>query len=116
MEDSSELEHLLSHYALGALCAFQRVEHGYVNETWIVDTTAGRHIVRRRHHCLARPRLVAAQHALIRHLRGAGFPAPHVCRTRHGSSYLELQGRLYEVHKFVPGERLDRITIEPREA
>jgi homoserine kinase type II len=50
---------------------------------------------------------VTAQHALIRHLRGAGFPAPQVYATQRGSGYVELRGRLYEVYEFVPGDLVD---------
>jgi Ser/Thr protein kinase RdoA (MazF antagonist) len=107
MAIEQSLVDVLEHYDLGEFRNGRRIPHGYVNEHWWVETTTGQYFLKRRNEDLKRPRLIEAQHALIQHLRDAGFPAPAVVPTRHGRTFLELQGEVYEVHQYVPGDICD---------
>jgi homoserine kinase type II len=99
----NSLNEVLQHYDLGIAYGWERIEHGYVNETWQVLTSTGSYAVRRRHPDLCDPSLVTAQHALIRHLHRAGFPAPEIVSTRRGESYLVLDDGVYEVLALITG-------------
>jgi homoserine kinase type II len=107
LESKRRLAHVLAHYDLGALKTCERIEHGYVNQTWTAETTAGRYVVKRRHPELSEPRLIRGQHALVRHLCAARFPVPYLAATRWGETFLELERDVYEVQEFVPGALCD---------
>jgi homoserine kinase type II len=98
---------VLGHYDLGEFRNGRPVLRGYVNKHWWVETTTGQYFLKRRHEDLKRPHLIEAQHALIQHLADAGFPAPAVVPTRHGRTFLELGGEVYELHRHVPGDLCD---------
>lgn len=98
---------VLTHYDLGKLRNCRRVERGYVNENWVVETSTGRYFLKHRCTDLQDPHTVTAQHALIQHLRDVGFPAPAVVPTSDGETFVELQSELYEIHEYIPGELYD---------
>ncbi len=107
-----ELARVLSHYALGELRAAQRVERGFVNEKWTLETTCGRYFLKRRHPDLRRPDFIRAQHDLMKWLRQADFPAPVVLPTLSGETFLVLDGELYEIHEYIEGELYDHDRLE----
>jgi homoserine kinase type II len=102
-----QLQQVLRYYCLGKLTACRRLERGFVNENWVIETTRGRFFLKRRHPTLRDPTLVRAQHALVDHLRESGFPAPAVLPTAGGETLLALEGELYEVQEFVDGTLYD---------
>jgi homoserine kinase type II len=103
-----DLVRVLGTYGLGAPVAARRIERGYVDENWIVETEQGRYFVKRRH-----PRrrqseqIIQAQHDLIAHLRRSGFPAPNLILTSTGQSFLALGGEVYEVEEVIEGDLFD---------
>jgi homoserine kinase type II len=99
-----ELVRVLDHYGLGELRAAHRVEHGFINEKWTVETTCGRYFLKRRHPDLRRPDFIRAQHGLIKWLRQADFPAPVILPTLSGETFLVLDGEFYEIHEYIEGE------------
>lgn len=111
--DEEELALVLSHYALGQLQAAQRIEQGFVNENWIVDTDRRRYFVKRRHPDPHKPeqksdtRLILAQHDLMKWLREGGFPAPAIVPTAGGETLLILNGELYEIQDYIEGDLYD---------
>ncbi len=102
----SSIARVLAYYDLGELKNYRRVERGYVNQNWRVETTTGLYVLKRRHPSLKKSRLIGAQHALVQHLCRAGFPAPAIAPTRRGTTFLELD-ELYEVQDYVPGNPCD---------
>ena len=107
---SSELDKLrsvLTHYDLGDIRTWQRIERGYVNQSWILQTPGGRVVLRCRHPDLGQPDLVEAQHALIQHLFFAGFPAPQIVMTHSATTFVHLNGKIFEVHRHIPGVMCD---------
>lgn len=104
---ASRLALVLAHYDLGELRSCKRIERGYVNESWFLETATGRYVLRRRHPSLRDRRMIRAQHALVQHLYQTGFPSPRLVCTRHFATFLELGDEVYEVQEYVPGELYD---------
>jgi homoserine kinase type II len=102
------LARVLGRYGLVELRSIQRIEQGFVDENWCVETDRGRYFLKRRH-----PRrrqseaLVRAQHNLIRYLRGAGFPAPTLVPALSGETFVLLEGDLYELEEYIEGQPYD---------
>lgn len=102
-----ELARVLAHYDLGELRTARRVEHGFVNDNWVVETTSRPVFLKRRHPHLRRPNIIRAQHALMARLRQASFPAPAIVPTIGGETFLVLDGEFYEVHGYIEGTPYD---------
>jgi len=104
---ADELARVLARYGLGELKAAQRVERGFVNENWVVQTSRGRYFLKRRHAHLRQPDVIRCQHALIARLRHAGFPAPAIVPTVSGETFCILGGEFYEIHRYIEGAPYD---------
>jgi homoserine kinase type II len=104
---NDELRHVLSHYSLGKFKNAWRVERGFVNENWIVETSQGRYFLKRRHPDLRDSAVVAAQHALIAYLRRAGFPVPVILPITGGATLLVLDEEFYEMQEYIECEPYD---------
>jgi homoserine kinase type II len=102
-----ELARVLTRYNLGELKAARRVERGFVNQNWVVQTSRGRYFLKRRHPHLRQPDVIRAQHALIARLRHAGFPAPAIVPTVSGETLCILGGEFYEIHGYIEGQPYD---------
>jgi homoserine kinase type II len=99
-----ELTRVLRCYGLGEVQAARRVERGFVDENWIVETERGRYFLKRRHPRRRQPEhVIRAQHELIEHLRRADFPAPTLVPAATGESFLALEGELYELEEYIDG-------------
>jgi len=107
MLGEESLARILVHYDLGEFRTRRRVSRGYVNEKWLVKTTAGQYLLKRRHPSLREPSLIGAQHALMQHLRSTGFPAPAVIPTRYTTTFLQLQNETYEIQEYIAGDPCD---------
>jgi homoserine kinase type II len=102
-----DLRRVLAHYDLGELWNARRIERGFVNENWDLETTQGRYFLKRRHPDLRDPGVIGAQHTLVEHLRQAGFPAPTILPTTGGATLLVLGEELYEVQGYIEGTPYD---------
>jgi homoserine kinase type II len=102
-----ELRRVLTHYDLGDLGAARQVERGFVNENWELETTRGRYFLKRRHPRLRNRDVIGAQHALVEHLRQAGFPAPAILPAVNGKTILALDDELYEIQAYIEGTPYD---------
>ncbi len=101
------LEQVLSHYRLGRLTHAQRVEQGFVNENWVITTTRGRFLVKRRPPHQQQASLILAQHQLIEFLRHRGFPAPTLIKGLDGQTLVILDELCYEIQEYIAGEPYD---------
>lgn len=93
-------------YGLGRWRAWQRTEKGMSNISWFVRTDAGEFVLRRSHNL----KTVAGAEfecALIDLLRGHGFPAPPIQRTRDGAVQVQVDGVLHMVMRLMPGREYD---------
>lgn len=99
-----EVARVLGYYRLGQVSAVRRIESGFVDEKWLVETDQGRYFLKRRHPRRRQSaRVIHAQHELIQTLRQWGFPAPSVIPTLRGDTFLLLEGEQYEVQKYIDG-------------
>ena len=101
------LNRVLSHYDIGEPYGARPVERGFVNEDWRVETSLGTYFLKHYHPSLYHPEIIRAQHALIAHLGGAGFPAPNILPTAGGDTLLALDGELYEIQTYIEGAFYD---------
>ena len=99
-----EIKRIINFYDLGQLRTTCRVEQGFINDNWIVETVRGRYFLKRRHPDLRNSELICAQHELVQHLRHSGFPAPVIIPTRRGETLLILDGEFYEIQEFIEGK------------
>jgi homoserine kinase type II len=106
-----ELKRVLSFYDLGELKRTYRVQQGVVNDNWRVETVQGGYFLKRRHPELRNAELIRAQHALTKHLRGSGFPAPAIIPTRRGETLLILDGEFYEIQEFIGGKPYEQNNV-----
>jgi Ser/Thr protein kinase RdoA (MazF antagonist) len=93
-------------YDLGRWRAWRRTDRGSSNMSWFVRTDAGE-VVLRRSHNLKTVAGAEFECALIDHLRGHGYPAPPVQRTRDGSILAQVEGVLHMVMRLMPGSAYD---------
>jgi Ser/Thr protein kinase RdoA (MazF antagonist) len=106
------LREVLAHYNLGEPTASRQIEHGFINDNWMVETTQGCFFLKRYHPDLRRPEIIHAQHALVAHLRQAGFPAPAVMPTAGGDTLLALGDELCEIQEYIVGALYDHARPE----
>ena len=93
-------------YSFGRWHSWRRTDKGSSNISWFVQTDAGAMVLRRSHNL----KTVAGarfEFALIEHLRGHGYPAPPIQRTRDGAIYFQVQGVLHMVTGLLPGSAYD---------
>ena len=102
-----ELRRVLGYYDLGKLRAARRIRRGFINENWNLETTLGHYFLKRRHPHLRQLDVIRAQHALVEHLRRAGFPAPAIIPTSCGETLLTLDDELYEIQEYIEGTPYD---------
>jgi homoserine kinase type II len=102
-----ELARVLARYNLGELTAARRVERGFVNENWILETARARYFLKRRDPHLRQPDVIRAQHALVARLLESGFPAPTVLRNDSGETLTVLGSEFYEIHGYIEGQPYD---------
>ncbi|TFG69873.1 MAG: hypothetical protein E4H27_06680 [Anaerolineales bacterium] len=98
---------VLRHYPVGEILDFQRIERGYVNQTWLVKTSTGRYVLKRRQANPINIERVEAQQALLEYLHHRGFPAPEIVRTRDSVPFLNWDNTVYELYEYIPGDICD---------
>jgi homoserine kinase type II len=102
-----QLDRILSHYDIGKLCGARPVERGFVNDNWKIETTLGHYFLKHYHPGLCHPDVICAQHALVAHLRRAGFPAPALMPTTGGDTLLICEGAFCEIQGYIGGAFYD---------
>lgn len=98
-----EMRRVLEYYDLGKLKSAQRIEHGYVNQNWVIQTTRGRYFLKHRHPELRNREVIRAQHALMDHLQKSEFPAPAILPAASGETLLVLDDEFYEIQGYIEG-------------
>lgn len=106
VDESALFPVLEAAYGLGRWREWHRTASGTSNISWFVRTDAGE-VVLRRSHNLKSVAGAEFECALIDHLRGHGYPAPPVQRTRDGAILVEVEGVLHMVMRLMPGGAYD---------
>jgi Ser/Thr protein kinase RdoA (MazF antagonist) len=101
---------VLSHYDLGAIHTLRRFRGGSrTSPKIILDTDTGRYLLKRRPTgAQSQHDRVAFTHEVVAHLAGNEFPVPQLVRTRAGRTILELNTGIYELYRFIKGDRFNR--------
>ena len=105
-EDIAAVFEVCAAFGIGTPCAVTRVTAGYLNRDESVTLPDGRRFFAKgsRH---ADPRVVAAEHAVIRYAAARGVPAPLPLIAPDGRSVVILGGTPWSVFPFVTGAMLD---------
>lgn len=92
-------------FGIGAPVAAERVRAGYLNRDEMVTLVDGRRFFLKgsRH---SDPRVVAAEHAVIRHAAAHGVPTPLPRMTADGRSVVIVDGMPWSAYPFIVGETL----------
>jgi Ser/Thr protein kinase RdoA (MazF antagonist) len=101
------LDQVLSHYDIGKPRGARPVKRGFINDNWKIKTTLGHYFLKHYHPDLCHPDVICAQHALVTHLRRAGFPAPALMPTTDGGTLLICEGGFYEIQEYIGGTFYD---------
>lgn len=114
---AGELVVVCSHFELGVIEEIRRFRGGSrVAPKVFIKTSTGEYLLKRRGPGpSSEPTKVAFSHEVVAHLSEQGFPVPSLIGTRSGNnSMLQLPGSspggggIYELFRFVHGERYDR--------
>ena len=73
------------------------------SQHWRLTTSEGRFVLRRSYRSKT-PEAVRFEHELVAHLRGQGFPAPEYVPAVDGEPCARIDGRLWRLARFVPGQ------------
>jgi homoserine kinase type II len=103
MTIQNKIRRVLDCYDVGELRSAHRVERGYVNQNWEIQTTRGRYFLKHRHPELRNRAVIRAQHALMDHLRKSGFPTPAILPAASGETLLVLDDEFYEIQGYIGG-------------
>ena len=111
-----ELASVCAHYDLGEIQSVLQYKRGSRKSPKVLLVCAqGRYLLKRRARGRDDPLRVALGQHIQQTLFALGFPTPRILKTTHTqNSILKLNGRIYELFDFVPGEPFDR-TPEPCE-
>lgn len=104
-----ELAVVLSHYDLGVIESAKELARGSRRSPKLLLRTAeGRYLLKRRAHGRDVPERVEFSHQLLQHLRQNKYPVPALLLTRDThETMFSLNGHIYELFEFVPGDRYD---------
>ena len=116
--DAAELGVVLSHYDLGVIARIRTFPRGSRRAPKVrISAAGGEFVLKRRAPGRDDPQRVAFAHDLQRCLAQHGFPVPELLPARSdGSTMLQLGPRIYEMFRFVAGERDDRTPTAARTA
>lgn len=108
--DAAELAIVLSRYDTGVINAIHRFKRGSMQSPKVLVRAArGDFILKRRAPDRGDARRVAFAHRVQMHLADRRFPLPRLVRSRpDGQTLVVLEGRMYEMFEFIPGERYDQ--------
>lgn len=111
---TAELAIVLSHYDLGVISSVARFRRGSdATPKLLVAADAGKFVLKRRND--ADPARSRLSHRLQKRLAAEGFPLPHLVGTRRDKrTLLELNGRSYELFRFLEGSRFDHSSAHTR--
>src|SRR5438067_2426931 len=102
---------VLERYAVGPLTAAPEPGGGTANANVTLQTASGRYFLKRRNPKYADERYVAFDHRLMEDMAPHGAGTPLAALTREGSSWLRMDGAVYELYPYQPGGSHDRHSL-----
>ncbi|HNQ21936.1 MAG TPA: phosphotransferase [Phycisphaerae bacterium] len=115
---AAELAIVLSHYDLGVVQSITGFPRGSRRSPKAgIVAEHGKYLLKRRAEHRADAERARFGHLVQQTLAAVGYPAPQLVPTRSGGdTLLELKGHVYELFKFIAGERYRRSPAQTREA
>ncbi len=95
-------EAVIAQYDLGEIHAVEPQTGGGIDRSFVVAAASGRYFFKQRSPAYT-AKMVSCDHALIRFLTAHAFPTPALVPARSGTTWIEWEGRLYEVYAYVEG-------------
>lgn len=103
-----EIAGILSAFGITATQSVRELARGSRHSPkLLIESAVGRLVLKRRAAGRDRPERVRQSHRLIDRLRNCNLPAPRVLLTTGGASFVERDGRIYELIEFLSGEGYD---------
>ncbi len=102
-----EARRVLPQWEVGQFVGLPRERGGTANPAVVVDAEAGRFFLKRRNPRYSAPEMLRHDHALMEHLAGKGLPTPLAVPTCEGARWAEVEGQVYELYPYMPGEAHD---------
>ncbi|MGQ9732203.1 MAG: phosphotransferase enzyme family protein [Candidatus Zipacnadales bacterium] len=100
----AEVVRVLPYWDVGALLSVSTEGSGTANPAVVIETAAGRFFLKRRHPRYSMPQQLHHDHALMEHLANKGLCTPLAVRARNGQRWVEVEGYVYELYPYMPGE------------
>ncbi len=97
-----QLDRILEPYQLIPQGPFIKMSGSRRNETWTVETNAGKKVLKR-YQASVPYQQICFEHSILNHLAENNFPAPRLCRDTNGITILEYENRFYAVSDFLEG-------------
>jgi len=114
--EAREIAQVLSHYDLGVIARIREYRRGSRRAAKLkLDTERGEFLLKRKAATHTRERADAG-HRLQAHAAEGGVPIAALFLLRRGGTLLELDGRLYELYRWVPGARFEHDPAQAHEA
>lgn len=108
----SEARRVLACYGISEVIEMQDPGGGTRNSNLMVLTPRGNFFLRRRYSGYCDRRSIAYEHALMEHLHRKGIVGPYPLKSKDGTTWVELDSHVYELHPFVEGKPFDRHNLE----
>ena len=112
----TEARGLLAHWDVGEFVALPGERGGTANPAVVIDTDLGRYFLKRRNPRYCAPEALRHDHALMAHLAAQAFPCPLACVSRGGGRWIDIDGDVFELYPYMPGERHDPTRLAQIEA
>jgi Ser/Thr protein kinase RdoA (MazF antagonist) len=93
-------------YDVGRWLGWDRLRMGGTNLSLLLRAASGAYVLRQSQ-ARKSPEGIAFELRLIMYLRAHGYPAPVLVPTRGGDAYLEHEGLLYVITRFISGDDYD---------
>ena len=108
--DLGAAKKMLASYDVGRWKAIDSLSGGRNSHSLLIDTERGKQVLKKHRWPLSS---IEAEHAILRHLEGTGFPTPKVMRNRDGETCIETEGEHFALYDFNPGFKLNDFYVSP---
>lgn len=112
MDHARLIASVLEHWPRLRGGALEPLGSGLINVTWLVTPRSGDPVVLQKVNPIFDPAIHDNIHAVAQHLSRAGIPTIRLVPAHSGQLCVELQGGIYRVTTFEPGEIFQRARVE----
>lgn len=99
---------ILAQFGLPRAANVGTIKSGLINQTWLAETSAGKFVIQKLHP-IVRTETCRDAKVVTDFLNTAGVKCPEFLLSREGAPFLEYEGGLYRVMKYIEGQTFDTI-------